>query len=251
MPHNRGTGPVVLSLEKVTAEFDGFKALNGVNLQLRRGEIHFLIGPSGAGKTTMLDVMCGKLKPAQGRIIYPDGREHRIVKIGGSRIYKSPVVSGLTVADNLLLALHPNRGIFAALIVKSDKETRRRLADILETTGLKEHALRRAGGLPPGQRKRLEIGMALAQEPQVLLLDEPVAGMSGAEAEKTGELLVRISGQRAVLAAERDMEFVRRFAGRVTIMHEGRLLLDGTMEEVWRNALAAVAIRGESARAEG
>lgn len=243
---------IVLSLEKITVEFDGFKAVNGMDLALRRNEVHFLIGPNGAGKTTMLDVICGKVKPASGRIRFlgridlAKKKEHQIALLGIGRKFQAPsIFSELTVAENLALALQRKKGVFSVLFARGREEDERAIAQMLGTIGLEQEADRHAGGLSHGQKQWLEIGMLLIQEPAVVLLDEPVAGMTDAETEKTGELLRRISEDRCVLVVEHDMEFVRQFAGKVTIMHEGKLLMEGTMDEVQADARVAEVYLGK------
>ncbi|MBB6729876.1 urea ABC transporter ATP-binding protein UrtD [Cohnella zeiphila] len=243
---------VVLSLEKITVEFDGFRAVNGMDLSLRKNEVHFLIGPNGAGKTTMLDVMCGKARPASGRILFRDRidlskkKEHQIAQLGIGRKFQAPsIFSELTVEENLALSLQKKKGVFSVLFARRKEEDARAIERMLSTIGLGEVSGRRAGGLSHGQKQWLEIGMLLIQEPAVVLLDEPVAGMTDAETEKTGELLRRISVDRCVLVVEHDMEFVRQFAGKVTIMHEGKLLMEGTMDEVQADARVAEVYLGK------
>lgn len=247
-----GRENIVLSLEKVTIEFDGFKAVNGMDLQLRKGEIHFLIGPNGAGKTTMLDVMCGKVKPAQGKILFQGHidltkkTEFQIARLGIGRKFQAPsIFAELTVEDNVALAAQKKKSVFGSLFAKQTDSDRKTINEMLELIGLREEAERRAGMLSHGQKQWLEIGMLLALEPSVILLDEPAAGMTDAETDKTGELLRHISEERSVLIVEHDMEFVRKFAGKVTVMHEGKLLKEGTMDEVQQDERVAEVYLGK------
>ncbi len=242
----------ILSCENVTVAFDGFKAVDRMDLHLEAGELRFLIGPNGAGKTTMLDVICGKVRPASGRIRYKGDidisrkKEFQIAELGIGRKFQAPsIFGGLSVSENLELAMSQNRGVFATLRAKMTKEDKSRIHEQLELIGLAERAGLRAGGLSHGEKQWLEIGMMLMQEPTVLLLDEPVAGMTDTETEKTGELLREITKQRTVVVVEHDMEFVRAFATKVTVMHEGKLLKEGTMQEVQEDAVVAEVYLGQ------
>jgi len=242
----------ILSCEKVTVAFDGFKAVDRMDLHLEAGELRFLIGPNGAGKTTMLDVICGKVRPASGVIRYKGDidisrkKEFQIAELGIGRKFQAPsIFGGLSVLENLELAMSQNRGVFATMHAKMTKEDMSRIHEQLELIGLAERAELRAGGLSHGEKQWLEIGMMLMQEPTVLLLDEPVAGMTDTETEKTGELLREITKQRTVVVVEHDMEFVRAFATKVTVMHEGKLLKEGTMQEVQEDAVVAEVYLGQ------
>lgn len=247
-PGKAGPG-AVLSCENVTVSFDGFKAVQGMDLKLQPGELRFLIGPNGAGKTTMLDVICGKVKPASGKVVFrgregvadvSKRKEHEIARLGIGRKFQTPsIFPGLAVHENLEIAMSQSRGVWAALRAKTSKFDRMRIEANLELIGLADKKRLRAGLLSHGEKQWLEIGMLLLQEPEVLLLDEPVAGMTDRETEKTGELLRQIVRKRTVVVVEHDMEFVRRFASRVTVMHEGKLLKEGTMEEVQRDERVA------------
>ncbi|SFJ87274.1 urea transport system ATP-binding protein [Paenibacillus sp. UNC496MF] len=248
------TESVILRCEDVTVEFDGFKAVRGMNLALARGELRFLIGPNGAGKTTLLDVICGKTKPASGKVLFGASaaiditrmREHRIAELGIGRKFQTPsIFASLTVCENAELAMKRNRGVFAAMRAKLRPEERDRIAAQLEMIGLADKARLRAGGLSHGEKQWLEIGMMLLQEPEILLLDEPVAGMTDDETAKTGELLREIRKTRSVIVVEHDMEFVRKFASKVTVMHEGRLLTEGAMDEVQRDERVAEVYLGK------
>lgn len=242
----------ILSCRQVTVSFDGFKAVDGMNLHLRRGELRFLIGPNGAGKTTMLDVICGKVRPASGTIRFRGDidlarkKEYQIAALGIGRKFQAPsIFPGLTVRENLELAMRQNRGVFAALRAKVSPEQARRIAGQLEMIGLSGKAALPAGGLSHGEKQWLEIGMMLIQEPVLLLLDEPVAGMTDKETEKTGELLKAITERHTVVVVEHDMDFVRAYATKVTVMHEGRLLKEGTMREVQADPVVAEVYLGQ------
>ncbi len=229
----------ILSLENVTVDFFGFKAINGLSSFLNHGELRFLIGPNGAGKTTLLDVICGKTKPTSGRVIFKDHkdigrhREHQIVRLGISRKFQTPsVFRNLTVFENLELAVQKDRGVWAAMFSPLSNEQQEAIDDTLVKTGLTDQAHIQADLLSHGQKQWLEIGMQLIQDPDLLLLDEPVAGMTKKETEKTGELLLEITKERSVLVVEHDMEFVRNFATKVTVMHEGKILCEGQVDKV-------------------
>lgn len=234
-----GAEAAILQCENVTVEFDGFKAVQGMNLALAKAELRFLIGPNGAGKTTMLDVICGKVKPTAGKVTFGDKvditkkREHQIAELGIGRKFQAPsIFPSMTVIENLEIAMRQKRTVAATLFARMKSEEQDRLNQQLQMIGLQEKAHWRSGGLSHGEKQWLEIGMMLLQEPEVLLLDEPVAGMTDKETDKTGELLVEIALKRSVVVVEHDMDFVRNFASLVTVMHEGRLLKEGSMEDV-------------------
>ncbi|MFD0696382.1 urea ABC transporter ATP-binding protein UrtD [Paenibacillus sp. GCM10027628] len=232
-------GREILRVEGLEVSFDGFKALRNLDFSLQHGELRFLIGPNGAGKTTLLDVICGKVKPSQGQVIFKDSidltkhQEHQIAQLGIGRKFQAPsVFSTLTVFENLALSMKQQRGLLSALWAKTTSEQRERLHHRLEMIGLHSKAKERAGSLSHGEKQWLEIGMLLMQEPDLLLLDEPAAGMTDNETEKTGELLHQISTHQTIIVVEHDMEFVRQFARTVTVLHEGSLLREGTMQEI-------------------
>lgn len=228
----------ILYLENVTVDFDGFKAIQKLNSYIKYGELRFLIGPNGAGKTTLLDVVCGKTKPAEGRVIFGNTeitrkKEHEIVRMGICRKFQNPYVfSNLTVFENLELAVQKNRGIWGSLFHKLTAEQEEKIYTTLENISLVDKAWVKASSLSHGQKQWLEIGMQLVQDPQLLLLDEPVAGLSRKETERTGLLLREIAKNRSVLVVEHDMEFVKNFAQRVTVMHEGRIICEGSVDKV-------------------
>jgi|GEM_PF-18323 len=230
----------ILYLEAVTVSFEGFLALRDLNFQMDRGELRFVIGPNGAGKTTLLDVVCGRVKPARGRVIYEEAtdllplRDHQIIKMGIGRKFQTPTVfPHHTILDNMALSLKGGKTVGAALFsLGAAAPERERIEAILKFVGLADQAGRLAGTLAHGQKQRLEIAMLMAQDPKLLLIDEPVAGMTGREREEIGRLLEAVSREHSVLVIEHDMEFVRRFARKVTVMHEGSVLCEGTMDQV-------------------
>ncbi|WP_256758282.1 urea ABC transporter ATP-binding protein UrtD [Cohnella sp. WQ 127256] len=242
----------ILSCEDVTVSFDGFKAVNQMNLTLEQGELRFLIGPNGAGKTTMLDVICGKVRATSGKIRYRGDndisrkKEYQIAELGIGRKFQAPsIFSQLSVMENLELAMSQKRGVFSTLRAKMTAVDAKRIEEQLVLVGLADYANTNAGGLSHGEKQWLEIGMILMQEPHVLLLDEPVAGMTDEETVKTGELLKEITKLRTVIVVEHDMEFVRNYASKVTVMHEGKLLKEGNMEEVQGDAQVAEVYLGQ------
>jgi urea transport system permease protein len=233
----------ILRMENVTVSFEGFLALRDLNFSLMDGELRFVIGPNGAGKTTMLDVICGKVKPIKGRVIFGQAnnlltlQEHEVANIGIGRKFQTPTVFPYhTVFDNLLLSLKTRKTVGAELAALRARQNQADLLEILEFVGLGHHTQTFAGVLSHGQRQWLEIAMLLGQEPKLLLVDEPVAGMTGRERDKTGLLLEAIAREHAtVLVIEHDMEFVRHFSNTVTVLHEGSLLCEGKMQEVQKD----------------
>ncbi len=229
----------LLYLDGVSVSFDGFRALNSLSLVLEPGEMRAVIGPNGAGKTTMMDVITGKTRPDAGRVVFGEATdltkldEPAIAELGIGRKFQKPTVfEPHTVWDNLLLALAGDRRPRFTLLARETAEERRRIEAILQTTRLTEHRRRRAGDLSHGQKQWLEIGMLLAQEPQLLLVDEPVAGMTDAETEQTAALLRDINRTRSVVVVEHDMAFVRALGVKVTCLHEGSVLSEGTIDHV-------------------
>ena len=232
-------GETIIYLEAVTVRFEGFTALRDLNFFMEQGELRFVIGPNGAGKTTLLDVISGKVKPAEGRVIFEKGtdllplQEHQIANQGIGRKFQTPTAfPHHTVFDNLALALKGKKGVIPSLFGRREREEKERIFAVLGSIGLIEHADRLAGTLAHGQRQWLEIGMVMAQEPKLLLIDEPVAGMTGKEREETGLLLEGIARAHSVLVIEHDMEFVRHFAKKVTVLHGGTVLCEGPMAQV-------------------
>ncbi len=236
---SKTTDPALIRIKQLEVDFDGFKAIRGLNFSVQPGEVRFLIGPNGAGKTTLLDVLCGKVKPSKGSVWFRNGidltkhQEHQIAQLGIGRKFQAPsIFATLTVLENLLLSMRQKRGLLSSLIAKTSADQRDRVKYYLHMIGLAAKGYEKAGSLSHGEKQWLEIGMLLIQEPELLLLDEPAAGMTDSETEKTGELLHKISDRQTVIVVEHDMEFVRRFATTVTVMHEGAVLREGTMQEI-------------------
>jgi urea transport system ATP-binding protein len=234
-----GHADTLLYLDGVTVTFDGFRALNALSLVLERGEMRAVIGPNGAGKTTMMDVITGKTRPDTGRVEFGGSvdltrlDEPAIASLGIGRKFQKPTVfEPHTVWDNLLLALAGDRRPRFALWARETDEERDRIEAILATTRLGHLQKRLAGSLSHGQKQWLEIGMLLAQEPDLLLVDEPVAGMTDAETEQTAELLREINRDRSVVVVEHDMAFVRALGVKVTVLHEGSVLSEGSIDHV-------------------
>ncbi|ALG75293.1 urea ABC transporter ATP-binding protein [Azospirillum thiophilum] len=228
----------LLAVEGLTVSFDGFKAVNDLSFYVDSNEIHVIIGPNGAGKTTVLDLICGRTKASGGSIKFRNKeltamKEHQIVTAGVGRKFQNPsIYDDLTVFENLEISYPRGRSVFGALAFKRDAAVRERVAEIAEMIFLADHLDQRAEYLSHGQKQWLEIGMLLIQDPELLMLDEPVAGMSVNERRKTAELLNRIIQNRSVLVIEHDMKFVEDIAHRVTVLHQGRILSEGSMERV-------------------
>ena len=235
------TSPILLAIEDLTVSFDGFKAVDGLNLYVERNEVRVVIGPNGAGKTTLLDLICGKTKASAGSIKFKDTEltklvEHDIVKAGVGRKFQTPsIYENLTVRENLELSYPKGRNVFGSLFFKVTDEVNARVMAVAEDIFLIDRLDTSAGLLSHGQKQWLEIGMLLIQDPELLMLDEPVAGMSVSEREATAELLGRISQNRSVIVIEHDMDFVKDIAHRVTVLHQGKLLAEGKMDEVQAN----------------
>jgi urea transport system ATP-binding protein len=229
---------LVLSIEDLTVSFDGFKAIDALNLYVDKGELRVIIGPNGAGKTTLLDLICGKTKASAGRIRFRDQEmtklnEHEIVRRGIGRKFQTPsIYENLSVFKNLEVSFPSGRGVFGALAFRCTDEIRARVDEVAGEIGLRDHLTMEAGLLSHGQKQWLEIGMLLMQDPELLMLDEPIAGMSVRERELTAELLERICRNRSMIVIEHDMEFVKRIAHKVTVMHQGKILAEGPMERV-------------------
>ncbi|MEB0112994.1 urea ABC transporter ATP-binding protein UrtD [Variovorax sp. RTB1] len=228
----------ILRVEALTVSFDGFKAVDALSLSVDRNELRVIIGPNGAGKTTLLDMICGKTKPDSGQVMFKGVdltrmSEHQIVRAGVGRKFQTPsVYEDLTVFDNFEISLPKTHGLFQSLTFRRTAEVRARIEAMAEQVFLHDQLEQRAGQLSHGQKQWLEIGMLLMQEPELLLLDEPVAGMSPREREQTGDLLSRIAQGKSVVVIEHDMDFVKRIAHKVTVLHQGRVLSEGTAAEV-------------------
>lgn len=227
----------ILYLDGVSVSFDGFKALNNLSLYVTAGELRAIIGPNGAGKTTMMDVVTGKTRPDTGQIVFNGGTdltklgEARIANLGIGRKFQKPTVfETQTVFENLELALKGNRRVFQSLFFKLTGEQASRIDEVLETIRMTDVRGKLAGDLSHGQKQWLEIGMLLMQEPDLLLVDEPAAGMTDAETMQTADLLRSIAGERSVIVVEHDMEFIRALDCRVTVLCEGSVLAEGSLE---------------------
>ncbi|HBH03200.1 MAG TPA: urea ABC transporter ATP-binding protein UrtD [Candidatus Rokubacteria bacterium] len=237
------TATSIIYLEDVTVNYDGFKALHHLNFFMDRRELRVVIGPNGAGKTTLLDVVSGRVKPESGRVIFGHHtdllhlRENEIAQLGIGRKFQTPsVFVNLTVWDNVELSLRrASKGVLAALRQRGLADERARIAETLEAVALADKAGAPAGALSHGEKQWLEIGMVIAQDPELLLVDEPVAGMTDEETARTGALLERIAADRSVLVIEHDMEFVRQIARKVTVLHQGAVLCEGPVEQVQRD----------------
>jgi urea transport system ATP-binding protein len=236
------TTSALLYLDGVTVSFDGFRALNELSLTVDPGEMRAIIGPNGAGKTTMMDVVTGKTRPQKGDVVF-DGSyrltslyESEIAELGIGRKFQKPTVfESHTVEDNIRLALKADRRARAALMWHESAEENARIDRIFETIRLVPLRPRVAGSLSHGQKQWLEIGMLLAQEPKLLLVDEPVAGMTDAETHQTAELLKEINRERTVIVVEHDMAFVRELGVKVTVLHEGTVIAEGSIDQVSAN----------------
>jgi urea transport system ATP-binding protein len=233
----------IIYLEDVTVDYDGFKALRELNFYMDYRELRVVIGPNGAGKTTLLDVISGKVEPTAGRVIFGKDvelvgrRENEIAGLGIGRKFQTPsIFANLTVRENLELSRYrPSKGVLATLRSEVTADSRRQIAEVLETIGLADKASERAGGLSHGEKQWLEIGMVIVQQSELLLVDEPVAGMTDEETEKTARLLRAVAEERAVLVIEHDMEFVRSIARTVTVLHEGSVLCEGPVDQVQKD----------------
>jgi urea transport system ATP-binding protein len=246
----------LLAVDNISVSFDGFKALNNLTLILDEGELRCIIGPNGAGKTTLQDVITGKTRPDEGHVFLigqeRDRRDlthmspYEVAKLGIGRKFQRPTVfQGHSVFENLELALKDDRSLWHTLFKGLAKPQRERIDELLELIGLQDRVHDPAGLLSHGQKQWLEIGMLLAQNPKVLLVDEPVAGMTHQEVERTAELLNKLAGEHTVVVVEHDMEFVRSIARTVTVLHEGSVLAEGTMDEVQANPKVIEVYLGE------
>jgi urea transport system ATP-binding protein len=245
-------GPI-LYLEGVTVSFDGFKALNDLSLYIGDGELRCIIGPNGAGKTTMMDVITGKTRPDSGSVYFGQRvdllhlSEPEVAQAGIGRKFQRPTVfESQKVFDNLRLAMAGGKGVWSTLFARLAPHERERIEQVLETIGLQDMADRDAALLSHGQKQWLEIGMLLMQNPRVLLVDEPVAGMTGQETERTAELLTSLAGERSVVVVEHDMAFVRSIARTVTVLHEGAVLAEGRMDQVQNDPRVIEVYLGEA-----
>jgi urea transport system ATP-binding protein len=228
----------ILAIENLTVSFDGFKALRNLNFSMALGELRVVIGPNGAGKTTFLDVITGKVQPTEGRALFKgqDLRkisEHQISRLGIGRKFQTPrVYLNLTPRDNLALSCNRRKGLWGSVFGVTPIAETRTVSGLLATVGLDHKADSKAALLSHGEKQRLEIGMLVAQSPDLLLVDEPVAGLTDEETEKVGDLLLALAESHSILVIEHDMEFVRQIARQVTVLHEGSVLCEGSMDEV-------------------
>ncbi len=233
----------LLELSGVSVSFDGFKAINNLSFQIGEPEMRAIIGPNGAGKTTFMDIVTGKTKPDEGSVLWGEKsisligmNESSISRAGIGRKFQKPTVfEAQTVRENLAMALRNPRGPLDVLFYRKNADGTRRIMEVAEQIGLTEELQRPAGELSHGQKQWLEIGMLLAQEPRLLLVDEPAAGMTPAEREKTTEILTEAAKTRAVVVVEHDMEFVRRLNCKVTVLNEGSVLAEGSLDHVTKN----------------
>lgn len=229
----------ILYLEDVCVSFDGFKAINKLSLDIAPGELRCIIGPNGAGKTTMMDIITGKTRPDSGTVFFGSTidllryREAEIAQLGIGRKFQKPTVfEQLTVFENLELALKTDKGVKASMLFRRDSAQSDRLAEVLHTIHLADSVGRLAGNLSHGQKQWLEIGMLLMQDPKLLLLDEPVAGMTDEETERTAELFLTLKGKHSLMVVEHDMGFIRTISDIVTVLCDGSVLAQGTLDEV-------------------
>ena len=233
----------LLEVSGVSVSFDGFRAINNLSFQIGPAEMRAVIGPNGAGKTTFMDIVTGKTRPDSGSVMFGERMtsllklsEAQIARAGVGRKFQRPTVfEDQSVHENLLLALKNRRGPWSVLLYRANPAHLARVQDLAAEVGLAEHLARKSGELSHGQKQWLELGMLLAQEPRLLLVDEPAAGMTLAERELTTQMLVEMARTRAVVVVEHDMEFVRRLNCKVTVLHEGAVLAEGSLAHVTQN----------------
>jgi urea transport system ATP-binding protein len=231
----------ILEIKNLTVSFDGFKALNQLNFSMEKGELRTIIGPNGAGKTTFLDTITGKVKPTSGQVRFK-GRDLRsyseseIACMGVGRKFQTPrVYLNLTPRENLELASNKQKNLWGTLFFQPSVVERRSVEELLGVIGLQRKADWKSGLLSHGEKQWLEIGMLVAQSPDLLLVDEPVAGLTDEDTERTGNLLVSLANEHSIIVIEHDMEFVRQIAQKVTVLHQGSVLCEGTIDEVQSN----------------
>ncbi|WP_134678534.1 urea ABC transporter ATP-binding protein UrtD [Paracoccus ravus] len=233
----------LLEVRGISVSFDGFRAINNLSFEIGECELRAIIGPNGAGKTTFMDIVTGKTRPNEGQVLWGEGsksllkmNESQIARAGIGRKFQRPTVfEDQTVSENLTMALSAARGPFSVLRWRPSADSVARVAELAEEVGLADQLARKAGELSHGQKQWLEIGMLLAQDPRLLLVDEPAAGMTLAEREQTTTLLRRLSERHAVVVVEHDMDFVRRLDCKVTVLHEGSVLAEGSLDHVTAN----------------
>ena len=243
---------VILYLEGISVSFDGFKAVDNLNLYIDDGELRCIIGPNGAGKTTIMDIITGKTRPDTGSAWF--GQQINLLKMSepeiarsgiGRKFQKPTVFENHTVHDNLELAMAGNKEVWPTFRARLTGTQRDRMDSVLETVGLKKEIKSKAGSLSHGQKQWLEIGILLMQNPKLLLVDEPVAGMTQQETERTAELLTSLAGVHSVIVVEHDMDFVRSIARKVTVLHQGKVLAEGPMDEIQNNPRVVEVYLGE------
>ncbi|HTI70881.1 MAG TPA: urea ABC transporter ATP-binding protein UrtD [Candidatus Limnocylindria bacterium] len=232
----------ILTMEGVNKAFDGFKAINDLNFYMDEGELRVIIGPNGAGKSTMMDIITGRTRPDTGKVEFEKDtdltrlNEYRINRLGIGRKFQTPsVYIDHTVFENIWLSLEGSRSVWSTLFSRRTPEQNDRIQTVLKTVALEGRANAKAGELSHGQKQWLEIGMLLAQNPKLLLVDEPAAGMTDEETAKTGELLMSLAGKHSIIVIEHDMLFVRQIARKVTVLHQGHVLCEGSVDEVQSN----------------
>ena len=232
---------MILAVQDLTVSFDGFRAVDGLALSVEEDELRCVIGPNGAGKTTLLDAICGKTRPSHGSIRFKEHEltdmiEYEVTRVGVGRKFQTPsTYEDLTVLENLEISYPKKRGVMSSLFFARDATLRNKVGEVARAIYLEEHLSVKAGSLSHGQKQWLEIGMLLMQDPELLLLDEPVAGMSPGERERTAEMLKGISAGRSTIVIEHDMAFVRMIAHTVTVMHQGKVLAEGSMDDIQRD----------------
>ena len=232
----------LLELRKISVSFEGFLALNQLNLSLQAGEIRAVIGPNGAGKTTFLDVITGKVSPTSGDVVFKGlsligKNEHHIARLGIGRKFQSPrVFENLTVFENLALAVSKPKQPWSLLLTNTEKESHDQIHHLMSIVNLQARANISAGSLSHGQKQWLEIAMLVGQDPDMLLVDEPVAGLTDEETELTADLLTSLSGEHTILVIDHDMEFIRRLNSPVTVLHQGSVLCEGSMKTIQQDS---------------
>ena len=244
----------LLEMSGISKNFDGFQAITNLSLQIGEPELRAVIGPNGAGKTTFMDIITGKTKPDEGRILFGDDSrsligmsESEIASLGIGRKFQKPTVfEAQTVRENLAMALKNPRGVFSVLLYRKTSKGAERIEEIADEINLTDQLTRSAGELSHGQKQWLEIGMLLAQSPRLLLVDEPAAGMTAHEREHTTDILKKAAQTRAVIVVEHDMEFVRRLSCKVTVLHEGSVLAEGSLDHVTKNKTVVDVYLGRS-----
>jgi urea transport system ATP-binding protein len=251
------TKQFILTIEGVNKTFDGFKAISDLNFYMDEGELRVIIGPNGAGKSTLLDLITGRTRPDTGKIEFGRDtdltqlKEHQINRLGIGRKFQTPsVYIDHTVFENIWLSLEGSRTVWSTLFSRITAAQRERIDEVLRTIGLAAKAKAKAGELSHGQKQWLEIGMLLAQNPKLLLVDEPAAGMSDEETARTGELLMSLAGKHSVVVIEHDMTFVRQIARKVTVLHQGSVLCEGTVDQVQNDERVVEVYLGRKKKSE-